>query len=80
MPNGPPCPFATPNQEHHSAVTNRPKCTKKPPTRYGFYDIFSYALISSSEDPYIFREAVSSPEKDKWIESMMEGDCVLHKN
>jgi hypothetical protein len=50
------------------------------PARYGFDDLVSYALITSSEDPSTFQEAIDSSEKDKWMEAMVEEMESLSKN
>jgi hypothetical protein len=47
-------------EQHHSIATDSPRHTIRPPIRYGFEDIVSYALIISSEDPTTFQEAVNS--------------------
>ena len=52
-------------KEHHTIATDRPKCTIRPPTRYGFEDMVSYALVISSGDPTTFQEAINSQEKSK---------------
>ena len=66
--------------EHHSIASDRPRRTIKPPTRYGFEDLVSYALITSSGDPTTFQEAVHSLEKSKWMGAMVEEMESLHKN
>uniref|UniRef100_A0A2N9I2A4 Reverse transcriptase Ty1/copia-type domain-containing protein n=1 Tax=Fagus sylvatica TaxID=28930 RepID=A0A2N9I2A4_FAGSY len=50
------------------------------PVRYGFDNLVSYALITSSEDPSTFQEAIDSSEKDKWMEAMVEEMESLSKN
>lgn len=40
----------------------------------------SCAIISSSKDSTTFQKAISSPEKDKWMETMMKEMESLHKN
>ena len=47
-------------EQHHRIATDRPRRTIKPPIRYGFEDIVSYALVISSGDPTTFQEAVNS--------------------
>ena len=42
------------DQQHHSIAIDKPRRTIKPPTRYGFEDLVSYALITNSEDPTTF--------------------------
>uniref|UniRef100_A0A2N9G795 CCHC-type domain-containing protein n=1 Tax=Fagus sylvatica TaxID=28930 RepID=A0A2N9G795_FAGSY len=55
------------DQEQDSTRSDRPKRNKRPPVRYGFEDLVSYALLTSSEDPSTFQEAIESSEKDKWM-------------
>ena len=47
-------------EQHHSIATDRPRRTIRPPIRYGFEDIVSYALVISSGDPTTFQKAVNS--------------------
>jgi hypothetical protein len=67
-------------EQHHSIATDRPRCTIRPPIRYGFEDMVSYALVISNEDPTTFQEAVNSQEKSKWMGAMAEEIESLHKN
>jgi hypothetical protein len=67
-------------EQHHSIVTARPRCTIRPPIRYGFEDMVSYALVISSGDPTTFQEAVNIQEKSKWMGAMAEEMESLHKN
>ncbi|WJZ97361.1 hypothetical protein VitviT2T_015970 [Vitis vinifera] len=59
---------------------DRPRHTIKPPIRYGFKDLVSYALITSSGDPTTFQEAIHSQEKSRWMGAMVEKIQSLHKN
>uniref|UniRef100_A0A2N9FQZ7 Integrase catalytic domain-containing protein n=1 Tax=Fagus sylvatica TaxID=28930 RepID=A0A2N9FQZ7_FAGSY len=59
---------------------DRPKHNKRPPVRYGFEDLVSYALLTSSEDPSTFQEAIENSEKDKWMEAIVEENEFLSKN
>jgi hypothetical protein len=68
------------DQEQDSTRSDRPKRNKRPPVRYGFEDLVSYALLTSSEDPSTFQEAIESSEKDKWMEAMVEENESLNKN
>src|SRR4051812_6802321 len=61
-------------------ASGRPRRTIKPPDRYGFEDLVSYALITSSGDPSTFQEATCSQERDKWMGAMVEEMESLHKN
>ena len=55
---------STKNQQPYSIAISRDKRSFKPPTRYGFEDLVSYALITSSGDltssgdPTNFQEVV----------------------
>jgi hypothetical protein len=40
------------------------------PTRYGYEDMASYALVISSEDPTTFQEAVNGQENSRWVGAM----------
>ena len=42
-------------KEHHTIATDRPRCTIRPPTRYSFEDMASYALVISNRDPITFQ-------------------------
>ncbi|KAL6326996.1 hypothetical protein AAG906_012680 [Vitis piasezkii] len=68
------------DQQHHSIAIDRSRHTIKPPTRYGFEDLVSDALITSSGDPTTFQEAMHNQEKSRWIGVMMEKIQSLHKN
>jgi hypothetical protein len=67
-------------EQHHSIATDRPRRTIRPPTRYSFEDMVSYALVINSGDPTTFQEAVNSQEKSKWIGAMAEEMKSLHKS
>jgi hypothetical protein len=41
-------------KEKHTIATNRPRRTIRPPNRYGFEAMASYALVINSEDPTTF--------------------------
>ncbi|KAE8699949.1 hypothetical protein F3Y22_tig00110569pilonHSYRG00219 [Hibiscus syriacus] len=52
----------------------------KPPSRLGFEDLVSFALIVSSDDPITFHDAVTSQENDKWMAAMVEEIESLNHN
>ena len=58
----------------------RDKHTIKFPTRYGFEDLVSYALMTSSGDPTNFQEAIHSQEKGSRMSAMEVEMQSLHKN
>ena len=66
--------------QQESIATGKPKHNIKPPVRYGFEDLVSYALSTTSGDPSTFQKAITSSEKDRWMEAMMEEMESLHKN
>jgi hypothetical protein len=68
------------DQEQDSTISDRPKRNKRPSVRYGFEDLVSYALLTISEDPSTFQEAIESSGKDKWMEAMAEENESLSKN
>jgi hypothetical protein len=47
-------------EQHHNIATDRPRRTIRPPIRYGFKYMVSYALVVSNGDPTTFQEAVNS--------------------
>ena len=64
----------------YSMATGRDKHTLKPPTRYGFENLVSNALITSSGDPTNFQEALHSQEKGSLMCVMEEEMQSPHKN
>jgi hypothetical protein len=52
-------------KEHHNIATDKPRCTIRPPTKYDFEDMVSYALVISSGDSTTFQEVVNSQEKSR---------------
>ena len=71
---------STKDQQPYSIATGRDKRTIKPPTKYGFEDLVSYTLITSSGDPTNFQETILSQEKGSWMGAMEEEMQSLHKN
>ena len=67
-------------QQHSSIATGRDKRTIKSPTRYGFKDLVSYALRTSSGVPTNFQEAIHNQEKSSWMGPMEEEMQSMHKN
>jgi hypothetical protein len=72
--------FTSKVEEQHTIVTNRPRRTIRPPTRYNYEDMASYALVISSGDPTTFQEVVNNKEKSRWVGDMAEEMESLHKN
>ena len=42
------------DQEQDKTISDKPKCNKSQPVKYGFKDLVSYALLTNSEDPSTF--------------------------
>ena len=55
-------------EHNHSIATDRPRRTIRPPTRYSFEDMVSYALIISNGDPTTFQDVVNIAKRraNKW--------------
>ena len=68
------------DQQHHYIAIDRHKCTIKPPTRYGFEDLISYALTTSSGDPTTFQVTIHNQKKSRWMSTMVKEIQSLHKN
>ena len=55
-------------EQRHSIATDRSRYTIRPPIKYSFEDMVSYALVISSGDPTTFQEAVNSQKKaNGWV-------------
>ena len=50
-------------EQHYSLVRDREKRTIKPPSRFGYEDLASFALLVSSGDPSSFQKAMLNEEK-----------------
>jgi hypothetical protein len=72
--------FTSRIEQHHSITTDKPRRTIRPPIRYGFEDMISYALVINSGDLTTFQETVNSQENSKWMGAMAEEMESLHKN
>jgi hypothetical protein len=48
------------DQEHDSTRSDRPKRNKRPLVKYGFKDLISYTLLTSSEDPLHFKKQLKA--------------------
>lgn len=70
------------NQIHvkRSLVATKVKHVIKPPVKYGYEDMASYALMVGTNDPSNYREAISGPEMEGWMGAMTEETLSLSKN
>ncbi|KAE8683204.1 hypothetical protein F3Y22_tig00111213pilonHSYRG00462 [Hibiscus syriacus] len=67
--------------QDYSLARDRVRRTNiKPPSRLGFEDLVSFALIVSSDDLVTFHDAITSQENDKWMEAMVEEMESLNHN
>ncbi|KAL9261973.1 Retrovirus-related Pol polyprotein from transposon TNT 1-94-like protein [Drosera capensis] len=65
-------------------AAGRSKRQVKPPDRYGWSDLVAYALPIAEElcveEPISFKEAIMSPNSQKWLIAMNEEMESLHRN
>ena len=70
--------------ESYQLTRDRPRRHTRPPERYGFADIMSYALTVAKElnemEPINYKEAMTDKNSSKWIEAMQEEMESLLKN
>src|SRR5580765_6358588 len=66
--------------QDYNLVRDRSRRQIQPPVRYGFEELAAYALLTSSGDHSTFRDALNSPEKDRWMGAMQEEMASLKKN
>lgn len=63
---------------------DKPKRKIKLPAKFSDYSMLYYALAIAEEmeyhEPSSYKEAVRSPEKDKWLKAMQEEIDSLYKN
>ena len=60
-------------QQHegpYSIIKGRQKRVHKAPQRYGFEDMVSFALVTSSGDPLSYKDATNKKHSDKWLVAM----------
>ena len=67
-------------QEPYSIAKGREKRVHKAPQRYGFEDMVSFALITSSGDPLSYRDATNKKHNDKWLVATSKEMESLQKN
>ena len=48
--------------------------------RYGFKEMVSYALVIVNGDPYTYKKAMESRDKERWVQTMFEEMQSLYKN
>uniref|UniRef100_A0A2N9I414 Uncharacterized protein n=1 Tax=Fagus sylvatica TaxID=28930 RepID=A0A2N9I414_FAGSY len=57
-------------EKPYSIARGREKQVHKAPQIYGFEDMVSFALVTSSGDPLFYREATNKKHSDKWLVAM----------
>jgi hypothetical protein len=67
-------------EEPYSIARGRGKRVHKARQRYGFEDMVSFALITSSGDPLSYKDATNKKYNDKWDVAMSEEMKSLQKN
>ncbi|KAL0401509.1 UNVERIFIED_CONTAM: hypothetical protein Slati_4180800 [Sesamum latifolium] len=64
----------------YNLARDRQRCTNvKPPSRLGYEDMVSFALLVSGDEPTTFYGAITSQEKKKWMNAMVEEMESLQK-
>ena len=51
---------------------HKPKCTIRKSVRHGIDETISYALITANGDSETFEEVMESPNRESWMQAMME--------
>ena len=73
-----------PNPNRYSVARDRQPRNCRPPQRYGYSDLVTYALTSAAktigEEPLTYEEAMSSKDANKWLEAMRSEIASLKKN
>jgi hypothetical protein len=67
------------HEEPYSIARGREKRVHKAPQRYGFEDMVSFALFTSSGDPLSYRDATNKKHNDKWLVAMSKEMESLQK-
>lgn len=72
------------NEQSYHLARDRQRRTIKPPVKYGYADLVSYAFSVASEinedEPLNYKEAINSRCKDLWQQAMQEEINSLHSN
>ncbi|KAL0433079.1 UNVERIFIED_CONTAM: Retrovirus-related Pol polyprotein from transposon TNT 1-94 [Sesamum latifolium] len=67
-------------QAYNLARDRQRRTNIKPPSRLGYEDMVSFALLVSRDEPTTFHGAITSHEKKGWMGSMVEEIGSLQKN
>ncbi|KAL0332845.1 UNVERIFIED_CONTAM: Retrovirus-related Pol polyprotein from transposon TNT 1-94 [Sesamum calycinum] len=67
-------------QTYNLARDRQRRTNVKPPSRLGYEDMVSFALLVSGDEPTTFHGAITSQEKKEWMGAMVEEMESLHKN
>ena len=70
--------------QSYQLARDRAKRPTRPPRRYGYADLITYALEAAheidDEEPKIFNEAIQSKFRKEWKEAMDDEILSLHNN
>ncbi|KAL0303205.1 UNVERIFIED_CONTAM: Retrovirus-related Pol polyprotein from transposon TNT 1-94 [Sesamum radiatum] len=66
-------------QTYNLARDRQRRTNVKPPSRLGYEDMVSFALLVSGDEPTTFHGAITSQEKKEWMGAMVEEES-LRKN
>ena len=61
-------------------VLHKPKRNVRQSERYGFKEMVSYILVTVNGDPYVYKKAMESQDRERWIQVMSEEMQSLYKN
>ncbi|KAK4402905.1 hypothetical protein Sango_1031200 [Sesamum angolense] len=65
----------------YNLAKDKHRCTNvKPPSRLGYEDIVSFALLISGDEQITFHGAITSQEKKEWMSAIVEEMEYLQKN
>ncbi|KAL0297634.1 UNVERIFIED_CONTAM: Retrovirus-related Pol polyprotein from transposon TNT 1-94 [Sesamum radiatum] len=67
-------------QSYNLARDRQRRTNVKPPSRLGYEDMVSFALLVSGDEPTTFHGAITSQKKKEWMGAMVEEMESLHKN
>ncbi|KAL0389042.1 UNVERIFIED_CONTAM: Retrovirus-related Pol polyprotein from transposon TNT 1-94 [Sesamum calycinum] len=67
-------------QAYNLARDRQRRTNVKPPSKLGYEDMVSFALLVSDDEPTTFYGAITSKEKKEWTGAMVEEMESLHQN
>ena len=75
---------SSPSVGRYNVARDRQRREVRPPIRYGYFDLVSYALLSAEEtagdEPLSYEEAMRLKDSKLWLEAMKSEMESLNKN